>query len=220
MILYILGFLLLLLGLGVLFYLYKTRDDGIPSSVFKKSTKTIEQANSEANDIIAKASEKAKDILFETEYIKDDLIKRSEENINRVAETTEDVLQAESKDFEKQYKALFDEIQNNYTRKAGSILENIETTADAELGDFREVLRKETVAAQGYISKRTIEEFEGARKDIAAYKAQKMQDIEKNINTLVMQVAKDVLGEALPLSEHEKLVTDALERAKREGLFS
>lgn len=216
----VIGVGLLLIGLMVLYYLYKTRDDGTPTSVYKKTTKTIEKANSEANDIIAKASQKASDILLGTEYIKDDLVKRSEEDIDRVAETSEQMLEGEAKEFEKQYKQLFDQIQNSYTKKAGSILENIETTADAELNDFRDVLRKETVAAQGYISKRTIEEFEGAKREIAAYKEAKMHDVDQNINALVMQVAKDVLGQTLPLHEHEKLVLDALERAKKDGLFN
>lgn len=220
MILYIFGSILLLLGLGLLYYLYKTKDEGVPTDIYKKTSKTIEKANAEAEEIIAKASEKAKKILFETEYLRDDLVKRSEEDFNRIAQTSEQLLEGESKEFEKQYRVLFDDIRGMYTKKAGTILEDIEKIADTELTDFRDVLRQETVAAQGYISKKMIEEFEGARRDIQAYKEEKMQEINKNINELVQHVAKDVLGESIPLNQHEQLVTDALERAKKEGLFS
>lgn len=220
MIEYIIGSLLLLLGLALLYFLYKTKEEGISTLAYTKSKKAIEKANSQANDILTKASEKAKEILFETEYVKEDLVKHTEEDLSRIAQTSVQILEGESKEFEKQYKVLFDDIRNTYTKKAGSILENIEGVADTELDDFRELLRKETVAVQAYISRKTIEEFEGAKRDIATYKEEKLEEVSKNINALILRVAKDVLGEAIPLHEHEKLVTQALERAKKEGVFS
>lgn len=220
MIIYLIGSLLLLLGVGLLYFLYRTKEEGISRSAYKKSKKVIEKANAQANDILTKASEKAKEILFETEYVKEDLVKHTEEDLNRISQTSVQVLEGESKEFEKQYQILFNEMRNAYTKKAGSILENIEGVADSELDDFRELLRKETVAVQAYISRKTIEEFEGAKRDITTYKEEKLEEVSKNINTLILRVAKDVLGEAIPLHEHEKLVTQALERAKKEGIFS
>ena len=57
------------------------------------------------------------------------------------------------------------------------------------------------------------------QEDLQKYKAGKFAQIDQDVNQMVSDVAKQVLGKAIDVSTHEELVKAALERAKKENLL-
>lgn len=57
-------------------------------------------------------------------------------------------------------------------------------------------------------------------KELADYKANQLTKIEQQIHQIVFAAAREVLGRAISLSEHEDMVNKAIERAKRDKFFS
>lgn len=58
-----------------------------------------------------------------------------------------------------------------------------------------------------------------AEKIIDDHKKEKIKEIDKKIYQIIGEVAKKTLGETIDLSTHERLVKEALEKAKKENLF-
>lgn len=59
-----------------------------------------------------------------------------------------------------------------------------------------------------------------AQKELATYKENQLKKVNTEINQIVFAAAREVLGRAISLAEHEDLVSKALERAKKDKFFS
>ena len=59
-----------------------------------------------------------------------------------------------------------------------------------------------------------------AEKELEDYKQNQLSKIDRQITQIVVAAAREVLGRAISLSEHEDLVNKALERAKKDKFFS
>ena len=56
-------------------------------------------------------------------------------------------------------------------------------------------------------------------KEIEAYKQARFKEAEAMVTKIVQKVSQEVLNKAINIEDHEKLVVDALEKAKKEGIF-
>lgn len=57
-------------------------------------------------------------------------------------------------------------------------------------------------------------------KEAQEYKENKLKAVDEQIRQIVLSAAREVIGRSISLTEHEDLVVKALERAKREKVFS
>jgi F0F1-type ATP synthase membrane subunit b/b' len=55
--------------------------------------------------------------------------------------------------------------------------------------------------------------------NIEDYKKEKLKEIDQKIYQIIGEVAKKIIGRAIDLSTHEKLVIETLQKAKKEGIF-
>ncbi|OGD82970.1 hypothetical protein A3A54_02615 [Candidatus Curtissbacteria bacterium RIFCSPLOWO2_01_FULL_39_62] len=59
-----------------------------------------------------------------------------------------------------------------------------------------------------------------SEKEVAGYKQTKMKEVDQQVRDIVFRAAREVIGRSISFSEHEDLVNKALERAKKEKIFS
>ena len=57
-------------------------------------------------------------------------------------------------------------------------------------------------------------------KESEEYRKNKLGKIDEEIRQIVLSAAREVIGRAISLSEHEDLVNKALEKAKKEHIFT
>ncbi len=221
--LYLLLFVILCLSYG---FLYAVRKISLQNKILNKpqndydnSLELVQQAQKQANAIVERAVESAKHILFETEYIKHDITKEMQDSLQKVAEETIKMVQGRSAESEKEFRTIVDEIKSDFAKEASEKLDAIEKVAKEETDDFKDILRRETVGAQEVIGRKLNEDFESVRKEIADYKKIKLEEIEKNIHSILRQVILDAVGAGTTLQVHEDLIKQSLENAKKTGFF-
>lgn len=221
--LYILLALILFLFYGVLYLLHKVGKQNklvnAPQEDYENTLEIIRGAQKQANAIVEKAVESAKKILFETEYVKQDITKEMQDSLTRVAQETVKLVQGMSTESEKEFKIVVDEIKAEFTREATLKLSAIEKVAHDETEDFKEILRRETIGSQLFIGKKIGEDFDSVQKEIFEYKKVKIAEIDANISEIIKQVVKEVLGASITLPIHEDLALASLEKAKKTGIF-
>ncbi len=178
------------------------------------------EANEKAEEIIKKAIDRAERIILDAEIVKTDFLNKVEENLERIGEQGVRELKVDSEEFDKKYKDLFEGLKQEYLKHANTTLESVGKIADEELEDFRKILRSETVESQEIVSKKISEEFEKAQKEIETYKNDRVNNIAQEISTLVNKLSKDVLGKSLTPDQHGEIILQALENAKKDGLFT
>lgn len=212
---------LIVFTIAYLYYLYtKEREfQSKEQEVNQNTSKIIEEAQSKANEIVQRAVEKAQNTIEQTEYLRADLVKNLEANLNQLASRTLQLFKANSQNVDQEYKSLFENTKQEYVTKINNTLKSLEQIAGSELDEFSKNLKKETLDSQVFIGARINEEFEKKQKEIEEYKSQRLKAIDENINKIIAKVAQNVLGRAIPLEEHEQLVLDALEKAKKEEVF-
>ena len=152
--------------------------------------KLIEFYNKETSAFPIKMEEQFSQLTKVNERIQDKLLKETENKIAEFGNT-----------YSKGQDLLFQEIKNKTGELSKKITEEIHWLYQASL----EPLSEKVVQAE---------------KNIDNYKKEKIKEIDQKIYQIIKEVCKKTIGKTIDLSFHEKLVMEALEKAKKEKLFS
>lgn len=89
-----------------------------------------------------------------------------------------------------------------------------------EIDEFKSDLEKETFAVEADVKEKISQDYLNLERELEAYKAKKMQEIEG----LALKIAKDAvykfLGKSISLEQHRDLIVKSLEEAKAANVFS
>jgi len=187
--------------------------------VYQEASKIIENAHKKSKTIIEETIEKAKETLFKTEYLKDDVKKDLENTFAKAAQKAEEMLAKDLRQFDGEYKNLFKDIKQEYLEAVGEALGSLEKTAQKEIEEFRKSLKKETIGSGSIINKKAEEEFLKAQKEVEEYKAKQLKFIDSSVNKIIVKVVKEATGKIVSISDHQEIILDSLNNAKRAGLF-
>jgi hypothetical protein len=206
----------------LLYYLKEVygRDKQIAEFIKSNDTLILSEAQQKAKSIIEAATIRAKQTITETDYVKAELMKKVENLLNDEAHKDVQLLQNKSYEINDWYKKLLAGVEQQHAKKAEETLNTVENIATEELEDFREILKKETMESEQVVSQKVNSEYQKVHLELEGYKAKKMQEINQAANKIVLEVTEEVLGKAISLDEHQKIIVDALEKAKRDGLFN
>jgi len=170
---------------------------GEAESIYKNlSQELIEQIGSSKESIESESNKTAQDIRDSLNSIKEK-VHSTEEKYSTMAARIEDSIDQHARDGKEQLSHSIDAVVNNFSQSLSEIKEDNAQKIDAYLRD----------------------EFEKAKEEIYAYKEARMKILDKQIISLVEQVAEITLRKKLSLKEHGELAYQALEEAKKEGIF-
>ncbi len=97
-------------------YLHDKQFDKDRKALHLDASRSIEDAHKRAKDIIESAVDRAKDTLLKTEYIREDLIKDLEDNLQNVSDATVKMVREEAVEFNREYKTLLESIQVEHAK--------------------------------------------------------------------------------------------------------
>lgn len=115
---------------------------------------------------------------------------------------------------------IFEKASGNVNQ---DIKKHIDTLADLaskkgrEISEFVTGAQKDQITQTQFFVANSLAKIE---KETEAYRKNKLTKVDEEIRQIVLAAARDVIGRAISLSEHEDLVTKALEKAKREQIFT
>ena len=187
--------------------------------VLHESANIVEDAHARANKLVEQAVEKAGKTISEGEYLREDLVKNFEKDLEKVAETMKGNLSVDEKSFEQAFQTFAESLRAEYLKKVDATLASIDAQAQKEIQDFRSSVEKATLDSQSNLQKNISGEFEKAQAEIKAYQDQQMKTIDQAIENVLQKVAQDVLSRSLTLEDHQQLIIDSLEKAKKEEFF-
>ncbi len=157
---------------------------------YVRMQRKLERFQEEEDAIKAKARQKAKAILD-----------NAQEAAFQIA--NESVLTAEEN--RQEIKAKLGEVVGRQLKEYQKMVHGASGNIEAEVAKTIE-LKMDTA-------------FKEAQVEIASYKKQRAAEIDNQAKQAVKQFSREVLGKSLDLAQHEDLVIQALEKAKREYGF-
>lgn len=118
---------------------------------------------------------------------------------------------------------MMHDIQNDSVAAAQTFKQNYQTSlqqlAHTSLDDFQKVTKELQTDLQKQIQEFHSTLLPGMQKELEAYKQSRMQQAEQTITRIIQEVSQEVLNRSIPFEDHQKLMTDALDKAKKEGMF-
>ncbi len=145
-----------------------------------------------------------------------------------------------SKSFEKTL-MLYEEKTESFSRKTESKTTNLDKIIQKEISSFSEscaqgkdlILQEAKKKASEFgqdldkkidqisqsATKSINQEISKTQKNIEDYKKEKLKEIDEKIYQIIGEVAKKTIGKAIDISDHEQLVMESLEKAKKEKIL-
>jgi len=108
---------------------------------------------------------------------------------------------------------------DDYKQVLQSITKAVEDGALRELSEFRKAMEMETVNAQDIVGKKIEEQYAQLQKEIEAAKKSKLEELDKKLVAVIKEAGTRVLGRILTVEDHQDLVVQALEDAKKNNVL-
>lgn len=153
--------------------------------------KSFQKTKLKESAVLEKGREKARDII--------------ENAVDHAAELENEV--------EVNRESLSKQLETNILK---SVALKLEKEIDDQVVGFRKAVTDETLNISQKATARYEEEYTKMVQDLEAEKARRWQKLDEDINEVVGKVALRVVGKAISLRDHEQLVVEALEKAKKE----
>lgn len=211
------------------------------TQVVEQEKQAVVAIENTATQEIAKVSE---DIKVRTEEFSKDLesklgesfsIAQSEmhklsESVAKIEETArlsmeqfEQALQQKAMEYQQQLEARMQaEVQfaENESLKYKDAIAKIEEIGNDGAEKLGKLITDSTMNAQRNMEQKIQDEFERAKAEIAAYKQQEMDKVKERAEDLIKKLSVELLGRSIKADDHEKLLIEALEEAKKENIFA
>lgn len=156
----------------------------------KSQEKVLLKAHEKAQKIIEKASQKANQILIQSNF------------------------------FHKSLKeSLRQELKGAIGKSVETYQKELESGIKKSLVDLQEIIKKQLKDNQEFLQSKTKEQMTLIEKDLNDYKQNKKLEIDKIMETEIRKLVTETFIKAMPESAKEKLIFEALERAKKDGFF-
>lgn len=190
------------------------------NNITQKAQEILSQAHENNVSIITKANQDAAQILSDATKNK---ISSNELLMGKLTEVTslqEQTLKKLSDEFLASYQKTLEGMKNQDLTEIKKVTSEFEKEVDAKLTDFSKTLQKETIEAESGLKTKTEKQYALAEAQIEQYKAQQFEKIRSELFPMLQKLSTLILGKALTLEDHEKLIQEALQDAQKELLHN
>ncbi len=200
------------------FNTYQKEADESESQVHKREADLLEDARIKAGKIVEDANKKAAEIIGESNILNRDSKKTLDEALETLLKHQTSYFEKVSQDFLEAYKRELESLKQKNVEIVKNVSKDMEEDTVGEVNDFEKVLQKETFEAQKIVGGKIEEEYSLAQKELEKYKNEMLSKVQDQIYKILENVSKLTIGKSIPLADHEELIIEALEKAKKDGL--
>lgn len=123
--------------------------------------------------------------------------------------------QAERQEFQQGLAKITGDQLAELKKVAAAITQEVRQGAVKQVDEFTRALEMETGGAQDIVAKKIAEHYSQAEIEAAKHREMLLRRAEGQVFDIIQDVAQRVIGDTLDLGQHQKLVYQALEEAKK-----
>jgi hypothetical protein len=196
----------LVIFIFVCYYLWELRAK--EKIIEKQRAETDSNYHHVVDDALAKERKILEDAAFASSQIiagAKYVTSSSQEQLNQALQKMEGSIEHQantsSQDLTKNYSASLQQVANQSLTEFQTIVRSLQIDLQKQTKDFGSTMLP------------TIE------KELEEYKKMRLQQADRTITHVVQEVSQEILNKALSLDDHQQLLIEALEKAKKEGIF-
>lgn len=175
----------------------------------KKSAAIIQQANKKAMEIVEQANVNA-------HFSQEELTQR----LSQIQQEQEQSLADHSSRFLADLHSSLESAEKNNVQAVANVSSQVQKQALSQIEDFRHAVENETVQTEEKIAQEMERQYGLIQEELKRYKLEKMKKIDDSMYTILMFVAKEVIGKALDIEDQQDFIKKTLEEAQKKGDFS
>lgn len=196
----------------------------------KKVRHQEDQFSKEYGDLIANAHKRASQILETATSQAQDLLNNTKVTVSDLETKLRSAFEGFMEEKTKSFRMDLEKVNTDYTDFMGQLtqtlkgdsshlVETVMSEARGEIQSFVGRLKEETAQASNRFETELRGEFIKAMDQVKAYREEQLGLVEKTINQIILKVSKLVLPEAISIADHERMIVEALEQAKKEEVL-
>jgi len=194
----------------------KTEKDKVflQSKIRDQTADILKDAHEKRLRIIQEATDKAHEMLKETQNFSVDSKSRFSTDMESIRKRQEELVILRTEEISKVHEQFSLSLQRSTEVQFKAMANNMEAKAIAEVEDFRKTLEGERIFMQKQLSTKVDEEYKRAQKNIEDYKVGQMKKLDRQVFDIIHALTREVLGRSLTIQDHEDLVQKALVQMK------
>ncbi len=161
----------------------------------------VDDALAKERKIIEDAAFSSSQIISGTQYVTSSAKKSLDDALQKMEGTLENQVGSTSTDFSKTYSTTLQQLATQSLTDFHSVVKTMEEDLQKQTKDFSATM------------------LPGLEKELEEYKKLRLQQADRTINHVIQEVSQQILNKALSLEDHQQLLIEALEKAKKEGVF-
>lgn len=180
-----------------------------------KTEEILSEAHDRAIIIIDEANKKAASLLTESQTLSNTASDTLEKKLDQAADMNAQEMKKASEQLLNLYKDALQKIGSEDIKNATNISRDIDSITEKQLGQFTDVLAKETINSEKMVEEKINKQYQAIETELQAYKDRRLKDVDDNILQIIQSVTEVVLQKQLSIEEQEQLVYDALTKMKQ-----
>lgn len=177
------------------------------------------KAQVDYQNIIESANKKAEEIILQATQIKQETTNNLQDSVDMMLEDQKKILEEASTALSKKFEQQINEVNTNNIELLKNIYKGIESDVQADYQEYKDAIKKQTFQAESIASEKIKEEYAKLDTEIKEYKTKMIEKVNEEIYKILLNISKVVIGKSLDLKDHEELVVEALNKAKKENII-
>jgi hypothetical protein len=172
--------------------------------ILKKDTeyhKIVDNALSKERKIITDAEEEADKIISDTKFISTTSKESLDTALKKLVTDIEKESDTSGKDIMTAYQASLKTITGTSLQNFNNISKELEADLQKQIKEFNEA------------------QLGSMKKELESYKESQLKLTQELVAKIVSQVSQEVLNKSISADDHQKLIIESFEKAKKQGLF-
>ena len=186
---------------------------------YKKAAEVLDQARGQAGIIIQDAQHHASGLLKNAGSSVERVEKEIGETIRAFVGEEKGHIGSVVDDLLRTYRAMVGEAEKHFSDTLEGAAKTVAGEARNSVAHFQDLLKGETVRYHAIMEQRIEEWRMKAQQEIDDRRREAFKKIEESMYRIILFVSQRVLGRALTMEDHQQLVIQALEEAKKQGFF-
>ncbi|MBI2621945.1 MAG: hypothetical protein HYW63_04880 [Candidatus Levybacteria bacterium] len=186
----------------------------------EKKWKDLEdKAQRDYQEILQSANKKAQEIILRATEVRQEGVMGFQDSAQKMFEAQKEAIKQISLALSNKYETELKKINEEHIKLLINIYKDIETSAKSDFTKYKDIIQKQTFDAERIAEQKIKEEYEKLESEIKELRQKKLNELNSEIDNIILNVSKEVIGKSLDLSAHENLIIEALEKAKKEKVI-
>lgn len=162
----------------------------------------VDEALSQERQILDDATSEADKIITGAQYINHNAKQEVDTAIKLLVQDIQKEAASITKSFTSEYTASLTQLTSQSLAEFQTVMKQLQTDLQLQIKTFHESLLPEV------------------EKELEEYKQARMKEIDTVVIGIVQKASQEIFNRSLSLRDHQELLTQALEKAKKEGVFN